>query len=395
MERILIVGAGPVGLSAALSLAKKNISVTIVESESALTTVPKASTLHPPTLEIFEELGILEGVKNRSLIVDNFQYWDRRNYELVADLKLNVLKDETKFPYRFQCEQHHLTEIIQKELKESYNIDIIFDSTLIDIEQDPEKVKATFNREGKVVEEEFDFVIGADGASSIVRKSLGIPFVGLTYPQHHLLICVKGHDFTEEYPELAPVSYFSHPKEWIAIIQNLSMWKFLFPLDPAKREEDIDETYIQERIQNFSRRDKKFDIFHWVIYKAHQRVAKKFLVGRIAIIGDAAHVNNPLGGMGMNSGIHDAYVLANYLEKVWRGNEEIDFLQRFEVQRQHAAKEEVQKHTIKNEAAASSEEEFEKRKRMMEAMMDDREKMKDYLMETSMIKGFKNCERII
>ncbi|MFD1038404.1 FAD-dependent oxidoreductase [Virgibacillus byunsanensis] len=389
MEKILIVGAGPVGLSAALSLAKNKVPVTIIEAESQLTTVPKASTLHPPTLEIFDELGIFDEVKEKSLIVESFQQWDRGNNKIVAELKLEVLKDETKYPYRFQCEQHHLTEIIQKELKENENIDIFFDSPLEKLKQVGEKVEVTINRNGKEVKETYDFVIGADGASSVVRKSQNIPFSGLTYPQHHLLICVEDHDFTEDYPGLSPVSYFSDSEEWVALIQNLSMWKFLIPLDP-KIEDQLDDEYIQDKIRKFSGRAKTFNIVHWVVYRAHQRVADKFLVNRVAIIGDAAHVNNPLGGMGMNSGVHDAYFLSNYLTRVYHNKESLDILKGFERERQTSAKEEVQKHTIKNEEAASNEEEIEKRKKEMQEMMNDREKMKRYLLETSMIKGFNN-----
>lgn len=386
-EEILIVGAGPVGLSAAMALVKKGVPVTVIESEKMLTNVPKASTLHPPTLEVFNEWGILQKVEEQSLVVRNFQYWNRGKKEVISDLKLGLLKDDTKYPYRYQCEQHILTQILYDELVDSDLARIYLNTKLVDLDQDKNKVVVQLETDGVDKRATFDYVIGADGASSIVRKKLGIEFEGITYPQYHLLVCVENHDFTEEYPNLAPVSYFFDHVEWVALIQNPNYWKFLLPLDTTLKNQITDE-YIQTKIRQFAGQDKEFDIFHWVVYKVHQRVADKFLEGRCVIIGDAAHVNNPLGGMGMNSGIHDAYFLANYMAQIYHSGEPKEILKDFEEKRQRNAKEVVQKITIRNEEAARQTDTMKESIRKMEILNKDDVAARTYLLESSMINGF-------
>lgn len=390
-NHVLIVGAGPVGLSFAAALAKYGIASTIIEKDPKFLMIPKASTLHPPTLEIFEELGLIDKLLTEGLVADKLQYWDRPTKEIIATFDLKLLKDETKYPYRLQLEQSDLQVILEEHFRNSELVNILFEHELVSFKQTGDGVSATvLTKEGEV-KIEADFLVGSDGASSTVRNLLGINYEGFTYETKFLVLGIVDHDFKGNYEGLNDVSYFYDLDEFVALIHNHRMWKMMFKLDNnVKNLDDVSDEFLQSKIRAFAGVDKEFNFVHKTIFNVHQRVASSIYEERVVLIGDAAHINNPLGGMGMNSGIHDAYFLAKDFNKLYNDkNLSIEkVLSQFQENR-HFAIQEVQRRTVENERSASKTEGADNAADKMKRISNDEQLAKRYLMQSSMINDFK------
>ena len=389
-NKILIVGGGPVGLSCALALAHKGIPSTVIEKDPKFMMIPKASTFHPPTLEIFEELGVIDDLLAQGLKVEKLQYWDRPTKEVIATLDLNLIEEETPYPFRLQLEQSDLQVLLYVRLKDNPLVDILFDHQLVNFTQQEQSVTATLKNGERTFTVETPFLIGADGASSTVRKQLEIEYEGFTYETKFLVLGVVNHDFSKDFPGMYDVSYFYDEQEFIALINNHRMSKLMFKLDDSIQGlEDLPDEVLQQKLRNFTGNDKNFEFAHKGIFNVHQRVAKNVFDHRVILIGDSAHINNPLGGMGMNSGIHDAYFLANDLADII-ADPEIDFVQvlkDFEKNR-HAAIQEVQRRTIENEKNASKSQGASNAIEKMQQIASNPKYAKNYLLESSMIKDY-------
>ncbi|MBO2447865.1 FAD-dependent monooxygenase [Actinomadura barringtoniae] len=310
MSRVLIAGAGPVGLTAALVLARGGVPVTVLEAGPGLATESRASTFHPPTLEMLADLGVLDELMAAGIISRTFQYRERSG-AVIAELDLSVLADDTPYPFRLQCEQSKLTPILRRHLT-ALGGEVRFRSP----------VRGVLPHRGGVValtgdgrRDYGDWLIGADGAHSAVRRSLGIGFEGITYPERFLVASTR-EDLGVLMPGIAAVNYVFDPDEWLVLLRTPDHWRVLFPT-PDGTPDDQELARLPHRLRGLV--DKEWAVAHASIYRVHQRIATSFRRGRVLLAGDAAHVNNPLGGMGMNSGIHDAVQLGGALVEVMAG----------------------------------------------------------------------------
>jgi 2-methylisocitrate lyase-like PEP mutase family enzyme/2-polyprenyl-6-methoxyphenol hydroxylase-like FAD-dependent oxidoreductase len=302
---VVVVGMGPVGMVAALALAQQGVDVVVLEAGSTLAAESRASTFHPPTLEILDELGVADALHERGLIARNFQYRDRYHVVL-ADLDMAALAADTKYPYRLQSEQNNLTEIIAARLETMANVRLVFDSPVERVELGSEQAHVFVPGDGRTASYSAEWVIACDGAHSNVRKSLGISFEGMTFPER-FLVASTTHELSEDIPGLALVSYVSDPDDWGVLLRTPKHWRVLMQVAPETSDEEATAPEVVEtRLQKMSPRAERYPLSHTTIYGVHQRVAARFAAGRVLLAGDAAHVNNPMGGLGMNSGIHDA-----------------------------------------------------------------------------------------
>jgi 3-(3-hydroxy-phenyl)propionate hydroxylase len=312
---VAIAGLGPVGATAALALARAGLRVAVFEETGwdALTdqdvSESRASTFHPPTLEILDDLGVAGDLHETGLVCDTFQYRDREG-GLIAHFDLASIGADTRFPYRLQSEQQNLVRIIGARLAEMPDVHLVHGAAVRSVEQPEDGDAAVLLVEpatdaGEPVVCRAKWVIAADGSHSAIRRHLGIPFPGMTYPEQFLVVSTTD-DFAELIPDIASVNYISDPKEWLVLLRTPRHWRALFPLPEREVEGALEPERVQRRLQSVARLPRGYEITHARIYRVHQRVAERFRVGRVLLAGDAAHINNPLGGMGMNSGIHDA-----------------------------------------------------------------------------------------
>jgi 3-(3-hydroxy-phenyl)propionate hydroxylase len=353
-DRIVVVGAGPVGLCLSLALAQAGLKVCLIEAlgdDNFLEQVPRAGTNHPATLEMYERIGLYDKLEPRGIIAPEFHYWDRHEGKLIAAFDHACLKNDTRFPYVLQCERIKIVEEALKMAKAHPNIDLLLSTEFVSFEQDAGGVTArVINPVGEQQSIEGRYIVSAEGARSIVRKDLGIAFEGFTYDDRTLNIEVA-YDFRKH--GYAHRNYISDPTEWSNLFHwkgPPDRWRVHFPTDP-KADEDalMQPEVLQARLQGFLPTGKPFDIVGSNLYVVHQRVAQKFRVGRAILAGDSAHVNSPIGAMGMNSGVHDAINLAGKLIAIARNEAGEGVLDRYERQRRHVAIAHTQAQTVRNE----------------------------------------------
>ena len=349
---VLIVGGGPVGVVAALALARQGLEVRVFEAEAAVNEAPRAATTHPATLEMLADLGLLDEVIRRGLVAEKFQFWDRLSGDMIAEFDHAVLKDDTPYPFVVQCEQHKLANLAIERLRELPNAQVQFSARATAAESTDDSVRITVDTGGRSETVTGSYLIGADGGRSTVRKALGIPFEGYTFPERFLVLTTP-FDFAAE-RGCGFRSYFSDPDEWANLFKvagndGSGLWRVVFPTRPGESDDDVlNDESVQRRLHKFFPKPGPYPVVHRNLYNVHQRVAASFAKGRAFLAGDAAHVNNPIGGLGLNCGIHDAVELAALLGRVLRAGEADSVLALYDRRRRPINIEYVQQQTIAN-----------------------------------------------
>jgi len=349
---VLVAGGGPVGVITALALAQHGIPVRVFEAGESVNDAPRASTLHPATLEMLAAVGLLDDVIARGLVAQTFQFWDRPSRSVVAEFDHAVLKNDTAYPFVVQCEQHKIANLAVEKLRAFKHAEVTFSSPVTAIAAADDHVSMTVTADGKEQTIIGSYLVGADGGRSTVRKSLDIPFDGYTFPERFLVLTTL-FDFATEHG-VAYRAYFSDPDEWTNLFKvagddGKARWRAVFPTLPGQTDEEVlNETATEARLQKFFPKSGAYDIVHRNIYRVHQRVAARFRHGRVFLAGDSAHVNNPIGGLGLNCGIHDAMHLSTLLASVLRGERPESGLETYDAVRRPMNIEYVQQQTIAN-----------------------------------------------
>ena len=400
-DRVVVIGAGPVGLCLSLALAQNEIPVTLIETlgdDNFLEQVPRAGTNHPATLEMFDRIGLYEKIEPRGIIAPVFHYWDRHENKLIAAFDHIHLKDDTRFPYVLQCERIKIVEEALKMAKAHPLIDLRLRTTFNAFEQDADRVIARVtNPAGEEEVIEGRYIVSGEGARSIIRKDLGIEFEGFTYPDRTLNIEVA-YDFRKH--GYAERNYISDPDEWSNLFHwkgPPDRWRVHFPTAPEEDAEALQRPEaLQARLQGFLPRQGGYDIVGSNLYTVHQRVAAKFRVGRAILAGDSAHVNSPIGAMGMNSGIHDAINLADKLIKIMRRETGDEVLDRYERQRRHVALQHTQAETMRNKRVLAEKDPAVRRKNheQLHRTAEDPKLARAFLLRTSLIESLREAEQI-
>src|ERR1700761_7897081 len=344
---VIVAGAGPVGMVAAADLVRQGIPVLVLEKNHALSRESRASTFHPPTLDMLDDLGFAGALIAQGLKAPTVQYSSSAD-GVLGTFDFSAISDLVRHPFRLQAEQFKLTRIILDSLSHNPLFSIMFGAELRSVEQSSDSVRLVVANNGRDELYECEWLIGADGASSVVRRSQDMEFEGFTWPERFLVMTTPV-DFTELRPGVSSVSYVADPDRWYFLLQILGAWRVMMPV-PAEISdaEALSEEHVSLSIRRVVPKDIQCPILHTTLYRVHQRVASNFRKGRSFLAGDAAHINNPLGGMGMNGGIHDALNLTSKLGAVIRRDADESLLSDYDLQRRTVTMQAIQGDTIRN-----------------------------------------------
>jgi 3-(3-hydroxy-phenyl)propionate hydroxylase len=398
-DGILIAGGGPIGYTAAYLLARRGIPFTLLEAGNKIFDDPRAGTIHPPTLELFATAGVTPLIMKRGYVVPNYHYRDRRT-GIVADFDLSVLAADTPFPFRVMLEQHKICEILRDLLaKEFPQYPVLLDHRVESVTQTATGVTARIETPQGPRSFNGRYMIGCDGGRSQVRKSMNVTFEGFTYDERFLILSTR-YDFQPH--GYALTNYIADPVQWCATFKvpgfdENGMWRVVFPVDNTTPVETLyEEANVQRLIQGFHKIPGDYLVAHRNVYQVHQRVASRYRDGRILIAGDAAHINNPLGGMGMNFGFHDVFNLVEKLSRVWFEGAPADLFDLYDRQRRTVAQEYLQRQTIENKKNMENQDEAAQQRFYAElrGIANDRTKLRVYLRRVAMIEGFERAAAI-
>jgi len=394
-NRIVIAGAGPTGLIAALALARQDIPVLLLETQAAPEDHRRATTFHPPTLEYLRELGVVDPVMAGGRITPVWQFRDR-THGIIAEFDLGVLAGETDYPFRVQYEQMELNKVLHGILARTPHVDVRFSHEVLDASQDADSAAVRVKTPGGEKTFAGRYVIAADGARSNVRRSLEIGFGGFTW-EEKVVQYGTTFDIAAVMPDVAGVAYISDPNEWCVLLHLPDYWRVSFPSRAGEDDATaLSDAVAEARMASFLGRPGATVELQRNIWNIHQRVADDFRQGRIVLAGDSAHINSPMGGMGMNSGVHDAMNLAGKLGRLWRGEAEDSILDRYTRQRRYVALEDVRAQTIRNTRLLNEKDPAVRRKSLdeMRALGADPARTREFLMGSSMIAGLRQANAV-
>jgi 3-(3-hydroxy-phenyl)propionate hydroxylase len=390
-RRVLIAGGGPVGLLCAWLLGRRGLPVRLFEENEGPRADPRAATTHPSTLELLSVDGLAEDMARMGLVAPIFQFWDRPSGELVAEFDHAVLANDTRYPYVVQCEQFKTAKLILERLKSFPNVEVMFGREVIDVTQTDKNVTVTVRGPDGVSSHTGAYLIGADGGRSTVRKQCGIPFEGFTWPERFIVLTTP-YDF-EANRGYCFRSYFADPGAWCNCFKVSAdgppgLWRTVFPTGSTEPEAELtSDAAVQALLQKFFPAPHTYEVVHRNLYVTHQRVAATFRKGRVLLAGDAAHVNNPIGGMGLNGGIQDGVNLSDKLARIILEGAPDRLLDTYDRQRRTVAVEFVQEQSIANKNRLEARDPDVRKRNLDElrAIAADKARARQFLLRSSMI----------
>jgi 3-(3-hydroxy-phenyl)propionate hydroxylase len=317
MKPIIVVGAGPVGLTTALGLGFYRLPFLLFEEDPELSRDTKAGTVLTRTIEAFRRYGVADQVLAKALRVDEIGDIERATNTARPSVETDVLREDTRYPFVINMPQHHLEPILQEALERRHPGSLHLEHRLTSFRAADDGVVATFDTPGGTREVEGSYLLACDGGRSTVRTQLSVPVEGESWDARCLLVDVEVDlDVANprDYPYLA---YFADPQEWMILVRHPHCWRFLYPLAPGAPEPTHAE--FRDKVLRFIGPVDRMEILNTIVYRIHHRIAAEWRRGRVFLMGDAAHLITPMWALGLNTGILDAISLPWRLAWVARG----------------------------------------------------------------------------
>jgi len=394
MEPIVIIGAGPVGLITALRLSQLGMRSIVIEKNNAIQDELRASTFHPPTIEMLDELGIAKELISIGLKTKQWQFRVHETGEK-ALFDLGHINKDTKYPFRLQAEQKELCRIATKKAETDKNIDLRMGHQLNNLFQNDELVEISVSVEGQSdYTVKTPLMVAADGGSSKSRDIMGLSFSGKTYPETTILVATE-FPFHEHIQELSNVNYVWSDWGTYSLLRLPGIWRCsLYPDIGETIDQATTPESINEKLNRIVPDQKDFRIVEVRPYKIHQRILDTYVHGRVVFAGDAAHLNSPSGGMGMNGGIHDGWCLSESLKDIFLGGLPLTRLGLYSDQRQKIAENEILKNADKNRSRMQERDKNHREAELarLKKIASNPKRAREFLMKSSMIKGLKEAE---
>lgn len=306
MEDVIVIGGGPVGFINALGLAQAGVRVSVIEAEPQIIQSPRAAVYFWSVLDGLARLGILAEAEAAGVRKQDYTYLVRRTGERI-EYSMEVLAGHTPHPYNLHLSQDRLADIAMRKLRTVSNASVRFGTRLERLQQDADGVTLSVATARETQELRARWVIGADGAGSTVRRQLDLSFEGTTWPERFVATNVYC-DFERYGYARATFVIDERFGAVIVILNNAGLWRCTYMEDAALAE----ETFLQRLPQVYQTilpDQGCYRLERASPYRMHQRSAQRYRVGRVILAGDAAHVTNPTGGLGLTSGLLDSYAL--------------------------------------------------------------------------------------
>jgi len=392
---VAISGAGPVGLCLAMLLGEAGLSVRMFETDPAVSEDLRASTFHSPTMDLLEPSGVTAELLERGLVCPSWQIRLHPSGDR-AVFDLSVLSGDTKHPYRLQCEQWKLSQALLKRVQKLPNVEINFSSEVLAVSDSGDHAEMTANIGGQREVFRSRIAVGADGSRSIVRKSMNLPFDGETYPETTVLVTTL-FPFEDHLEGLSNVTYCWKEGGNFSLLKVPGRWRAsIYPREDLPIEDQLTEDAIEASLQIIVPRNERYEVLDKRPYRVHQRIVPKYNSGRLVLAGDAAHLNSPSGGMGLNGGIHDAFELAAALKDILQKDASLARLDLYDRRRRPVARDQIIAQADRNRARMR-EKDPDKRIEMLrelQAITSNKERLYAYLLKSSMIEGFRQSQSI-
>ncbi|MBF6044471.1 NAD(P)-binding protein [Streptomyces sp. NRRL B-1677] len=319
-HRVVVVGAGPVGLTAALVLAHGGVPVTVLEAAGHLSTASRASTFHPATLDLLDELGIAAPLRAAGRDVTEIQ-WRDLDRNLLHRLPYAPLEGRTAHPYRVHAEQSRLTPLLLAALGRHPHADVAFGHTVFDLRQDPDGLRVwTRGPDGARAPLTARHVIAADGARSTVRDLLHLDSRARPYPSYALRI-VTDTPLDSLVPDLSPLTYVRDARTSFSVLGMPDHWRLIHRIPATTPREHVTAPAAVHALvaRSLPGLDSRVRVRDAHTYRLAAFVLPQFRAGRVLFAGDAAHLTSTAGGMNMNCGLHDAVAYGRALIRLYRG----------------------------------------------------------------------------
>lgn len=309
---VLVVGAGPTGLTLAAALATQGVRATVIDRQAEGANTSRAAVIHARTLEVLEALDVTSRLVERGLQAQRFTIRDRDRVLVPIDFA----PLPTRYPYTLMLSQAVTESVLLQRLQELGG-QVLRPLTLQALVQDDDGVTATLDDGGHL---RARYVVGADGMHSAVRQAAGIAFAGGAYGESFVLADVR-LAAGSAVPEREVILFFSPLGMVVLAPLPDGAHRIVAPVEEAP--EHPDAAFVQALLDERGPQSTRATVraLLWSSrFRVHHRVAERYRAGRIVLAGDAAHVHSPAGGQGMNAGILDAMALAKALGRAMAGD---------------------------------------------------------------------------